>query len=55
MDAYLITPARRIDDGDAMSFHGRMQREFYDRMLEELDGPDICFGYQRGDLAGMPE
>lgn len=126
MDEYLITPTRRIDDGDKMSFHGRMQREFYDRvdpelvmpesqrhfpepgqeaeydrMIAELGGPDICFGglginghvafneaaeaddpitadefaalgtrvlritretrainafgYQRGDLAGMPE
>lgn len=126
MDEYLVTPTQRIDDGDKMSFHGRMQREFYDRvnpelvmpesqrhfpepgqeeaydrMIEELGGPDICFGglginghvafneaaeaddpitadefaalgtrvlritretrainafgYQRGDLAGMPE
>ncbi len=126
MDEYLITPTQRIDDGDKMSFHGRMQREFYDRvdpelvmpesqrhfpepgheeeydrMIEELGGPDMCFGglginghvafneaaeaddpitadefaalgtrvlritretrainafgYQRGDLAGMPE
>lgn len=126
MDEYLITPTQRIDDGDKMSFHGRMQREFYDRvdpelvmpesqrhfpepgqeaeydrMIAELGGPDICFGglginghvafneaaeaddpitadefaalgtrvlritretrainafgYQRGDLAGMPE
>lgn len=126
MDEYLITPTQRIDDGDKMSFHGRMQREFYDRvdpelvmpesqrhfpepgqeaeydrMIAGLGGPDICFGglginghvafneaaeaddpitadefaalgtrvlritretrainafgYQRGDLAGMPE
>ena len=126
MDEYLITPAQRISDDDPMSFHGRMKREFYDRvdkdlvmpesqrhfpepgheaeydaMIAELGGPDMCFGglginghvafneaaddddpitaeefadlgtrvlritretrainafgYQRGDLAGMPQ
>lgn len=126
MDEYLLTPTQRISDDDPMSFHGRMKREFYDRvdkdlvmpesqrhfpepgheaeydaMIAELGGPDMCFGglginghvafneaaddddpitaeefadlgtrvlritretrainafgYQRGDLAGMPQ
>lgn len=69
MDEYLTTPAQRISDQDPMSFHGRMNREFYDRvdkdlvmpesqrhfpepgceaeydrMIAELGGPDVCFG-----------
>lgn len=69
MDEYLVSPAQRIDDNDPMSFHGRMQREFYDRvdpelvmpvsqrhfpepgheeeydrMIEQLGGPDMTFG-----------
>lgn len=126
MDEYLTDPGHRISDEDKMSFHGRMNREFYDRvdkdlvmpesqrhfpepgqeaeydrMIAELGGPDMCFGglginghvafneaaeaddpitadefaslgtrvlpitretqainafgYQRGDLAGMPQ
>lgn len=126
MDEYLVTPTQRIADDDPMSFHGRMNREFYDRvdkelvmpasqrhfpepgrekeydaLIAELGGPDMCFGglginghvafneaaeiddpvtvdefadlgtrvlpisretkainafgYQRGDLAGMPQ
>ncbi len=69
MDEYLASPTQRIDDDDPMSFHGRMNREFYDRvdpelvmpvsqrhfpepgheeeydrMIEELGGPDMTFG-----------
>lgn len=126
MDEYLADPTRRIPDDDPMSFHGRMNREFYDRvrpelvmppenrhfpepgheaeydrLIEELGGVDLClgglginghvafneaaeaddpitaeefaalgtrvlpisretrtinaYGYQRGDLRGMPE
>lgn len=69
MDEYLVSPTQRIDDGDPMSFHGRMKRDFYDRvdpdlvmpesqrhfpepgqeaqfdaMLEALGGADMCFG-----------
>lgn len=69
MDEYLASPTCRIDDNDPMSFHGRMKREFYDRvdpelvmpesqrhfpepgheaeydrMIEELGGVDMCFG-----------
>ena len=126
MDEYLLSPTQRIPDDDPMSFHGRMYREFYDRvdkhlvmpesqrhfpepgleaeydrLIAELGGVDMCFGglginghvafneaaeptspitaaefaelgtrvlpisretrainafgYQKGDLAGMPE
>ncbi len=126
MDEYLISPTQRIPDDAPMSFHGRMQRDFYDRvkpelvmpesqrrfpepgkeaqydqMIEDLGGVDLClgglginghvafneaaeaddtitadeyaalgtrilpisretrainaYGYQRGDLMGMPE
>lgn len=69
IDEYLISRTQRIDDDDPMSFHGRMKREFYDRvdpklvmpesqrhfpepgreaqydrMLEDLGGADMCFG-----------
>lgn len=69
MDEYLLNPGEKIPDSDPMSFHGRMQRDFYDRvdpelvmpesqrhfpepgqeaeydrMLEELGGADMCFG-----------
>ena len=69
MDEYLMSRTQRIDDDDPMSFHGRMKREFYDRvdpelvmpesqrhfpepgreaqydrMLEDLGGADMCFG-----------
>lgn len=69
MDEYLNSPDRRIDDNDSMSFHGRMQRDFYDRvdpalimpesqrhfpepgheaeydqMIADLGGADMCFG-----------
>ena len=69
MDEYLSSPTRRIDDNDPMSFHGRMKRDFYDRvdpdlvmpesqrhfpepgqeaaydaLLESLGGADMCFG-----------
>ncbi|MGN1094122.1 MAG: glucosamine-6-phosphate isomerase [Candidatus Neoclostridium sp.] len=126
MDEYLVAPDKVIDSGDKMSFHGRMNSEFYervdpklvmdvshrlfpepkkevryDKLLEELGGADLClgglginghiafneaaeendpvtveefaglgtrvlkisretrtinaYGYQRGDLRGMPE
>ena len=106
MDEYLVSPTQWISEDDPMSFHGRMKREFYDRVDESLvmpesqrrfpepghekeydeliaglGGVDMCFGglginghvgtrvlpisretravnafgYQRGDLAGMPE
>lgn len=69
MDEYLASPTERISDDDPMSFHGRMKREFYDRvdpelvmpesqrhfpepgheeeydrMIADLGGPDMCFG-----------
>ena len=69
MDEYLASPTQRIDDNDPMSFHGRMKREFYDRvdpelvmpesqrhfpepgheaeydqMIADLGGVDMCFG-----------
>ena len=126
MDEYLVRPDTELSYEDPMSFHGRMEREFYrrvdpdlvmpesqrhfphpgrereyDRMIEELGGADLClgglginghvafnealerddpmtadafaalgtrvlpitretrtinaYGYQRGDLFGMPE
>lgn len=126
MDEYLVDPGRAIPPEHPMSFHGRMERDFYnrvspelvmpesqrhfpepgreaeyDRMLAELGGADLCvgglginghiafneaaepddpitveafgrlptrvlpisretrtinaYGYQRGDLRGMPE
>lgn len=126
MDEYMTDPETVIPESDPMSFHGRMKREFYDRvkpelvmpesqrhfpepgheaeydrMIEELGGVDLClgglginghvafneaaeaddpiapeafaalgtrvlpitretrtinaYGYQRGDLRGMPE
>ena len=126
MDEYMITPTQCIDKDHFMSFHKRMNTEFYsrvrpelimpevqrhfpmpgremeyDKMIEELGGVDLClgglginghiafneateaddpmtaeefaeletrvlpitretktinaFGYQRGDLRGMPE
>ncbi|MBQ9778168.1 MAG: glucosamine-6-phosphate isomerase [Clostridia bacterium] len=126
MDEYLLTPTREVPHSDPISFHYRMEHEFYalvdpalvmpasqrhfpepgkeaeyDRMIEELGGVDLCvgglginghiafneppepdqmmsaeefaalptrvlpisretktinaYGYQRGDLRGMPE
>jgi glucosamine-6-phosphate deaminase len=126
MDEYMISPTEELPYDDGMSFHGRMNREFYDRvkpelvmpenqrhfphpgkeaeydrLIEELGGVDLClgglginghvafneaaeaddkitadefanlgtrvlpisretktinaYGYQRGDLFGMPE
>lgn len=126
MDEYLVSPTRELSYDDPMSFHGRMNREFYglvdpslvmpesqrhfphpgrekkyDAMIEALGGVDLClgglginghvafnealepedpmmpddfaelgtrvlpisretrtinaYGYQRGDLRGMPE
>lgn len=126
MDEYLVSPTQELSYDDPMSFHGRMNREFYDlvdpelvmpesqrhfphpgrekeydAMIEALGGVDLClgglginghvafnealepedpmtpeefaslgtrvlpisretrtinaYGYQRGDLRGMPE
>ena len=126
MDEYLVSPTQELSYEDPMSFHGRMNREFYDlvdpslvmpecqrhfphpgreteydAMIEALGGVDLClgglginghvafnealepedpmtpddfaelgtrvlpisretrtinaYGYQRGDLRGMPE
>ncbi len=124
MDEYLIAPDKAIDENDKMSFHKRMNDEFYsqvkpelvmpkeqrkfpevgkeaeyDALIEKLGGVDLClgglginghmafneppeefvpvdefknygtrilpisretrtinaYGYQRGDLRGMPE
>ena len=126
MDEYLLTPTREVPHSDPISFHYRMEHEFYalvdptlvmpasqrhfpkpgreaeyDRMIEKLGGVDLCigglginghiafneppepdhpmsaeefaalptrvlpitretktinaYGYQRGDLRGMPE
>ncbi len=40
MDEYLTTPDRRIPDDDPMSFHSRMQQEFYGRVDPELIMPE---------------
>jgi glucosamine-6-phosphate deaminase len=40
MDEYLSTTDQRIPDDDTMSFHGRMKREFYDRVSPELVMPE---------------
>ena len=124
MDEYMISPTEELDRNDKMSFHKRMNTEFYERvdkdlvmpqsqrlfpevgkeaeydaLIEELGGVDLClgglginghlafnepaeddmsaeeyanlgtrvlpisretktinaYGYQRGDLRGMPE
>lgn len=126
MDEYMVSPTEELPYDDVMSFHGRMNREFYnlvdkdlvmpetqrhfphpgkeaeyDKMIEDLGGVDLClgglginghvafnealedddtmspdefanlgtrvlpisretktinaYGYQRGDLRGMPE
>ena len=124
MDEYMISPTEELDRNDKMSFHKRMNTEFYDRidkelimpesqrlfpevgkeaqydeLIEKLGGVDLClgglginghlafnepsednmsadeyarlgtrvltisretktinaYGYQRGDLRGMPE
>lgn len=39
MDEYLSNPHERIDDDDPMSFHGRMDRDFYDRVDKDLVMP----------------
>ncbi len=69
MDEYMWDSKTVIDEADEMSFHGRMKREFYDRvdpklimpenqrhfpepgkeaeydrMIEELGGVDLCLG-----------
>jgi glucosamine-6-phosphate deaminase len=40
MDEYLITPDTQIDFNDKMSFHKRMQDEFYSRVDEDLLMPE---------------
>ena len=69
MDEYMISETELIDENDPMSFHYRMNSEFYsrvdkelvmpenqrhfpypgkeeeyDKMIEELGGVDMCFG-----------
>lgn len=69
MDEYMISPTECIDENHFMSFHKRMQTEFYsqvnpdlvmpeaqrhfpepgserefDRMIEDLGGVDLCLG-----------
>ena len=69
MDEYMTTPTTVIAEDDPMSFHGRMAREFYDRvdptlvmppaqrhfptpgrekeydaLIEQLGGVDLCLG-----------
>lgn len=39
MDEYMLTPAQAIDPAHPMSFHGRMEREFYSRLRPELAIP----------------
>ncbi len=39
MDEYLITPEKPIDPNDPMSFHKRMNDEFYSRVREDLIMP----------------
>lgn len=40
MDEYMWDPTTVIAKDDPMSFHGRMQREFYDRVKPELVMPE---------------
>ena len=40
MDEYLASPTQWISEDDPMSFHGRMKREFYDRVDESLVMPE---------------
>lgn len=40
MDEYLVSPTQWIREDDPMSFHGRMKREFYDRVDEDLIMPE---------------
>ena len=40
MDEYLVSPTQWISEDDPMSFHGRMKREFYDRVDEDLIMPE---------------
>lgn len=40
MDEYLVSPTQWISEDDPMSFHGRMKREFYDRVDESLVMPE---------------
>ena len=39
MDEYLITPDTAIDENHYMSFHARMNSEFYSRVRDELNIP----------------
>ena len=39
MDEYMITPAQAIDPASSLSFHARMDREFYDRVRPDLVMP----------------
>ena len=107
MDEYLLSPRQPIDAAHPMSFHARMNSEFYNReaqydaLIEQLGGAELClgglginghvafneppepgeemtvdefaalntrvlpisretrtinaYGYQRGDIRGMPE
>lgn len=40
MDEYLETPDKAIGRGHPLSFYGRMKREFYDRVREDLVMPE---------------
>lgn len=40
MDEYMISPTEAIDPHDALSFHARMNSEFYDRVRPELNIPE---------------
>ena len=40
MDEYMLTPEQPIGPDDALSFHRRMNSEFYDRVRPELNIPE---------------
>ena len=40
MDEYLITPTQAIDKEHPMSFHARMEKDFYSRVLPEFAMPE---------------
>lgn len=47
MDEYLVSPTQWISEDDPMSFHGRMKREFYDRVDESLGHAGVSAGISR--------
>jgi len=40
MDEYMLSPTETVKRDDSLSFYGRMNREFYDRIREDLVMPE---------------